>query len=153
MKYIQYIIFNIFLIIFLIFSVISYLVGAKPLIVTSNSMSPSIEKGDLVVIIKGDQYEIGDIISFQNEGLIATHRVINIDYSDSNESIKFITKGDANKNTDFSLVKINNVIGKVGFIIPFLGFIFLFIQSKYSIYALIIIILILLIEKIRHDKN
>jgi len=37
--------------------------------------------------------------------------------------------------------------------IPFLGFIFLFIQSKYSIYALIIIILILLIEKIRHDKN
>ncbi len=152
MKYPNYIILNTFLIIFLLLCTLSYLFKAKLLIVTSNSMAPAINKGDLIVAIKSNQYEVGDIISFKHEGLIATHRITNIEQSDFNQNTKITTKGDANKSTDSRIIEVNYVIGKVVFIIAFLGFIFLFFQSSYFIYLLLIIILILLIEKIKNDK-
>lgn len=70
----------------------------KLLVVTSGSMSPTFEAGDLIMVIKSDPEKIkaNDIITFQTKGgALLTHRVVEIK-SDG----EIITKGDANKVVD-----------------------------------------------------
>jgi len=122
-KYIVNIFFNIFLSLFIIFMAGCYLTGAKLLVVTSNSMAPAINKGDLLLIFKNEDYRIDDIISFKNKGKIVTHRVI----FKENNLIK--TKGDANRLTDFGFIANIDVLGRVEFVIPLIGFLILSLQS------------------------
>lgn len=70
----------------------------KLLMVTSGSMSPTFETGDLIMIVKIDpkKVKVGDIVTFQTkEKEILTHRVVEIK-ADS----EIITKGDANEEID-----------------------------------------------------
>ena len=83
--------------------------------VVSGSMSPSIEKGDLILVKLSKNFNEGDIISYKsNDGAIITHRVIDIDGN------SIITKGDYN-NTEDSAFNRENVIGKVIKIFPNVG--------------------------------
>jgi len=90
--------------------------------VSSNSMEPVLEKGDLILIKgtkKGD-IKIGDIIVYKGENGFIIHRVIKI------QEENLITKGDANLYPDLP-VEYEKVIGRtvnIGgepFIIPYLG--------------------------------
>lgn len=137
----------------MLLAVAGYLLKAKPLIVTSNSMFPLIKRGDLVVIFKSKQYEIGDIISFKNNGGIITHRLVSKIDTGFEISSDFETKGDANQSSDFSSVSNKNILGKVKFIIPFLGFLFMYLQSKYFVYFLILILIFVLLGKIKNAKK
>lgn len=76
----------------------------------TGSMSPTIEKGDFVIIDIGDEIKEKDIITYKNDNVFITHRIeqINGDY--------IIAKGD-NNNTQDDPIKKENVIGKVVFII------------------------------------
>lgn len=153
MKNYKYIVTNIFLIIFLIFAVLIYLFKLVPLIVISDSMAPTIKKGDLLLIAKDDQFEVDEIISFKNEGLIATHRVAEIEQNDSKENIKYKTKGDANKSTDYRLVETKNILGKVMIIIPYLGIVFMIFKSKYLLVSILIFFIFILVQKIKNDTK
>lgn len=87
--------------------------------VLSGSMSPAIKTGSIVAVKPTLSYNIGDVITFkkgQGEKNILTHRII-----DQTEQ-GFITQGDANNVTDASLVKEEDVIGKVLFSIPYVGY-------------------------------
>lgn len=82
--------------------------GVTILQVLSNSMSPEFNKGDIIVIKKQKDYEIGEIITYQtNEKDYVTHRVIE-KYEDG-----FITKGDNNNVEDKEKIKIEQIKGKV----------------------------------------
>ena len=51
--------------------------GITTLKVMSNSMNPTIEKGNRIIIKKQKDYVIGDIITYINEdGNLITHRII-----------------------------------------------------------------------------
>ena len=51
--------------------------GVTMLKVSSNSMRPEFEKGDIIFIKKQENYEIGDIITYQTkDNNLVTHRVI-----------------------------------------------------------------------------
>lgn len=88
------------------------------LIVKSGSMEPSIHTGSLVVVKPADNYNVGDVVTFSNRGQDSiTHRIVEINNDE------YTTKGDANDSEDSRVVRERDVIGKVGFSIPWAGYI------------------------------
>ena len=74
--------------------------GYKPFIVLSGSMKDEINSGDLVLTkeCNVDDLKKGDIISFKEDEIVITHRIIDI--TENNGEKRFITKGDNNENED-----------------------------------------------------
>ncbi|MEM3139573.1 MAG: signal peptidase I [Archaeoglobaceae archaeon] len=94
--------------------------GVHPAVIGSGSMSPSIETGDVIIVLKTnpDNLNIGDVIQYMADGYTVTHRII--DVYDTENGRFFITKGDANEIPD-DPVSADRVIGKVVFVIPKVG--------------------------------
>ena len=100
--------------------IIPRILGYKEYVVKTHDMEPAVTKGTLIFVKEDDPLEIktDDIITYtSNSGEIVTHRVDEID----RDKGEFYTKGDANGARDKVPVKYSQVIGKVGFSIPFIG--------------------------------
>lgn len=82
--------------------------------VASGSMSPAINKNDLVIVKLNSDYEVDDIVTYKLGNDFITHRV------KKNNIKTIVTKGDANNASDKSISK-ESVIGKVVFVIPKFG--------------------------------
>lgn len=98
--------------------------GIKAMIVLSGSMEPKIKTGSVVVIKKESNYSIGDIITFGEEFTVqktTTHRIVQEKESEDGEKA-YITKGDANSGNDPDLVLKDEVLGKVLFWVPYVGY-------------------------------
>ena len=111
----------------------------KVMIVQSGSMQPEIKMGSIVAIKPVDDYKIGDVITFQivrNREPI-THRIYDIKVVEGEP--RYITKGDANNAPDQREISQREIIGKVLFDIPYLGFVVNFAQKPLG-FSLIIII-------------
>jgi len=106
------------LIIFSISLLCSFILGVRFLAITSGSMSPSINIGDIVVSIPVSINNIqpGDIIVFKGPPSLIVHRVL----ENYNENC-YVTKGDANENPDPLWACSDNIIGKVVIAIPLIG--------------------------------
>lgn len=95
--------------------------------IISPSMVPNINVYDVIFDVRVDdltKLKEGDVITFVstgylNEGMTVTHRIVDIIETD--EGLKFRTKGDNNLVPDSALVEPGNVIGKTLFKIPQLG--------------------------------
>jgi len=93
-----------------------------PTTVISGSMRPTLDVGDVVIIAKvsADTVKPGDIIQFREaKGVTTVHRVVEIQESEGQRV--FITQGDANSEPDANPVLAANVVGKVIFEIPKIG--------------------------------
>jgi len=104
--------------------------------VLTGSMEPAIPVGGVVVIkpVNPDSIEIGDIICFRfSESTLITHRVSSI----TDEG--FITKGDANENGDIKVVSKGNVVGKVIFTLPLIGYLGTFARTQIGLILLLFI--------------
>lgn len=101
--------------------------------VLSGSMEPKMPVGSLIYVQEGtpEEVEAEDIIAFysslEDSGII-THRVV------ENKIVTgtFTTKGDANEKEDPMPVPYDNYIGKVLFIIPWLGKVLTCMTSPYG---------------------
>lgn len=97
-------------------------IGFKVLAIETGSMGKDYSVGSIVIVDASppESIEAGDVISFvANEDLVVvTHRVVKID----SENRCFYTKGDENNVIDSVGVKFENLIGKVRYSIPFLGY-------------------------------
>ena len=102
--------------------------------VLTGSMEPAIPVGSIVITKEKSSYEIEDIISFQEEGAIITHRIISIDRE------RYITKCDANNVADTEEVQQKQILGKVILTIPLLGYLVMWLMSPVGIISLFIII-------------
>lgn len=97
--------------------------------ITTGSMNPAIVPGSMIIIMPNIIYEKNDIIAYKEKSLksgfysgrILTHRIIEKNLRENN-SVSFTTKGDNNKNPDSSYVTYEDIIGKVNYIIPYLGY-------------------------------
>ena len=91
--------------------------------VASGSMSPKINKGDVVIINKiGNDYDrikINDVIAFRFSNVTIVHRVIN--KIKVNNKYYFYTKGDANNHEDNFTVEEDMIIGTISTRIPYIG--------------------------------
>lgn len=74
--------------------------------VLTGSMEDNIHAGDYILIIKKDDYQIGDVVTFGGNGFYVTHRIIEKDGN------MITTKGDANSAKDEAIDK-SNIVGKV----------------------------------------
>ncbi|GAA3531501.1 hypothetical protein GCM10022234_30800 [Aeromicrobium panaciterrae] len=95
-----------------------------PIVVRSDSMSPQINRGDLVIAraSSAGDVAVGDVVSVKNRaGVRVTHRVETVDPFGS--SIQFTLKGDANDVPD-SQVYNETSVDRVVSTIPKLGYLF-----------------------------
>jgi len=95
----------------------------KFLTVQSGSMEPTIKTGSVVMVRPESDYKIGDIITFGPISKIKspiTHRINDIKVVGGNPV--YITKGDANNAPDQNEVQKKDVLGKVLFFIPYIGY-------------------------------
>ena len=107
-------------------------------IVQSGSMEPAIKTGALVVIKPSDEYRVDDVIMFGEDTktkVPTTHRIV----ADEVRSgvFYYTTKGDANEDPDPQQVKQSEVIGKVLFSIPYLGYVLDFAKNPLGFSLLI----------------
>ncbi len=98
----------------------------QPVAVLSGSMSPTFNRGDAVVIqklTKAEKNELkeGDIIQFTSGSKFVVHRIVKIG-NDEYGNKTFTTKGDHNNGNDTYPVGIDQVVGKVSFVIPYIGY-------------------------------
>ena len=88
--------------------------GYGAAVVLSGSMEPEFSQGDLIIVKEADSLIEGEIVVYQESGMLIVHRIIDID----GETIT--TKGDANAVADNPIDRLA-VKGEVVFSIPFIG--------------------------------
>ena len=98
----------------------------QPVAVLTYSMVPTFTRGDAVIVKKLDSSEKmelkkGDIIQYQyNNQIVVLHRIID-SYQLDGEKV-FVLKGDNNDSADSNVVHMDQILGKVTFFIPKIGY-------------------------------
>ena len=134
---------------------VPYVLGFRPYAIMTGSMEPRISPGDMVYIkaVDIDDLELTDIVTFHQDNEIVTHRVIGIDKA----RYMISTKGDANKYNDDRKISITQVIGRVEFVFPFIGYGLMYLQSDSGIISgtifLIFFVLSIVIPQLLEKKK
>lgn len=104
------------------------LLGFQLSTVASGSMRPTMDTGDMVILVDVpfEKLDVGDVTQFWREGVMIIHRVHEI----NGETI--IMKGDANNVPDSDLVFPNQIQGKMIAIIPKIGWISIYLRWAFS---------------------
>lgn len=153
-----------YMIVLVVLALAFFLVGIKIFgfqiyTVLSGSMEPNYHVGSLVYIKEAKQEELkkGDTITFYlSENTIATHRIKEVVEEDG--KVLYRTKGDANEIDDAKLTSYDNVIGKVIFSIPLLGYLSSFIQRPPGSFiavgiGIVLIITVFVLDALTDNKK
>ncbi len=89
------------------------------LVIGSESMSGTVEKGDAVIFKKDSNIKEGDVIVFRYEDIKMVHRVVAA--KNINGEMRYYTKGDANQLEDEGYVTKETLMGKVLLKIKYIG--------------------------------
>jgi len=122
---------------------ISSVAGYTPMVVQTESMSPTFNAGDMIIIKKCDPATLkeGDIITFHtiimNEYALNTHRIIEIE--DDNGFRSYTTKGDNNAISDQHIIADGDIVGKYVTRLAGMGKVMNFLSS--SVGFLLVIVL------------
>jgi signal peptidase len=100
------------------------LLGFRTLVITSGSMTPTIDVGAAVLSRSVPPLAVhpGDIVTFRDDALgqqLVTHRVMEM--SRSGPTVNFVTKGDANHTTEHWSVPVSGRIGRTVLAVPDVG--------------------------------
>ena len=118
--------------------------GLRSLLIRSGSIEQTIMTGDVILIKVMETYGEKDVVTFKEQGeRIVTHRILK--ETEKEGSVEFITKGDANRSIDNDIVKPENIMGKVIFVVPKLGFLATFVRTPLGLMMIIIIPAILIV--------
>jgi signal peptidase len=115
-------------------------------VVTSSSMSPTLERGHLLVLQRQspEDVEVDDIIVFHaswHPGAPVVHRVIEREYVDG--EYRYTTQGDNNVHIDDGYRVYEDIVGVVVSAVPFIGNITLIMQEP-GVLPLVILVLIVI---------
>ncbi len=94
------------------------------LAIGSDSMNPKIKKGDVVIVEKIAQdnigsLKVGEVLVYKYNDIVVVHRIIKMEKI--NDNYYFRTKGDNNKTEDAWTIDQASVIGKAVSMIPYAG--------------------------------
>ena len=100
------------------------LLGLRPLVISSGSMRPTLQIGDVVVTrwVRADHLRDGNIVSFDDpgqRGLFITHRIRSI--VDEGSSLRFETRGDANTISEIWAVPRRTLLKRTAWKVPLVG--------------------------------
>lgn len=133
---------------FVVFAVPQVVGAEHSFVVVSSSMAPAFHAGSAVVVndVEPTSVDEGDVITFEAPGENfggqgdvdrVTHRVV--DVVEQEDGLYFQTKGDANEEVDQQLVPAENLIGRVFFAIPLIGWVLDFGGSQTGLFALVVV--------------
>lgn len=153
---IMYMVFLVFLLMTLVSVIYARYIQKEPivklgkyaiLVVLTDSMEPTIEGSELILIKEESTYQAGDIVTYRDEdNLLITHRIVEI------ETDTFVAKGDGNEGTDEKMA-LEKIEGKVIFHSKILGM-FILYYLKFLIVAYIVFLLIVyLIRNMGKEKD
>lgn len=128
------------------------LFGFELFTIMSGSMEPTYKTGSLIYVrpTNVETLKEGDVITYMlDKNTVVTHRIVEVfEETDASGAVvrRFRTKGDANAAADAKLVHENNVIGRLAFSLPLLGFLAFYIQRPPGLYLAIVIGTVLLMS-------
>ncbi len=101
-------------------AVVPRVLGVQPYAIVSGSMEPAYPTGSLVYAqpVAGEDLQVGDVAAFWRDEDVIIHRVDSIDIAGE----EFVAKGDANDNVDLRPVLFRDVLGRVVFSVPGVGY-------------------------------
>lgn len=111
----------------------------------TGSMSPTIEKGDIVFVKIGEQTKEKDIITYKKDNEFITHRIVKI------EGENIIARGD-NNNTDDEAITKDMILGKVVLVIKNVE-VWKRVFSDFSVIIPIIITIILIVILVAYKET
>ena len=118
------------------------LLGAKLLVVLSQSMEPTIPMGAVVISrpVPTSDIKAGDVITFRSPDptggyAVITHRVVEV--VGSGLGVRFRTQGDAAEEPDVALVQPMHLIGRMWFRLPLAGYLVGFIRTPMGFATLV----------------
>lgn len=120
--------------------------GFGTAVVLSGSMEPTFSVDDLIVIKEAKEYQVDDIIVFQDTYNLVVHRIVSV-YGDQIQ-----TQGDANNVADEPIM-LSAVKGKVIFHIPDAGVVVNALKTPAGIIILLVGAVILLEMSYRKEKQ
>lgn len=120
--------------------------GVGAAVVLSGSMEPELSTGDMLIVAERESYSVGDVIVYQDGRTSVTHRIVAI----SDDEV--ITRGDAN-NTDDAPISIDNIKGRVVFVVPFIGYIANAIKTPIGTIVILALSVFLLERSFRSTKE
>lgn len=126
---------------------VARLAGFTPLMVETQSMAPTFNAGDLIIIKACDPADLkeGDIITFHtiinNEYALNTHRIDSI--NDSNGYREYVTKGDNNDIADTHIILDADIVGKYVTKASGLGKVMMFLSSSTGFLIVIVLPMLL----------
>lgn len=134
--------------------------GLRVYTVLSPSMEPEYKTGALIYVksVDPEELKVGDVITFMiSDETTVTHRIVEV-IRESDGSLHFRTKGDANPIDDGGSVHQDNVLGKPVFNIPYLGYAAKFVTQPPGMYlsvaiGLILTILVFMVDYITSDNT
>lgn len=112
------------------------LFGFKGYTVVSGSMEPAFSTGDFVFVHVNDVEDItkGDILTFTRNNEIITHRAAGV------TDTGIVTQGDANNIQDQGEVTKANYVGELALILPYFGYVVVFVQQPVVLIGLAILL-------------
>jgi signal peptidase len=129
--------------------------GRQMFVVKSGSMEPKIKTGSVVFDTKKNDYKVNDVITFKVKDSkdTTTHRLHEVKIDNKKQTF-YVTKGDANDAPDGELVLKANVVGKVQFSFPYLGYLVAFIKTLPGLIIFVVIpATIIIYEEISKIKD
>lgn len=126
--------------------------GIQVYTVLSSSMEPVLPVGSIVYVTPcKEAFEIQkqDIIAYEAKTTLVVHRVMEADW----EKEVFVTKGDNNKVEDASPVAFHDIVGKVNYHIPWVGYGLMMIQKREFRYVLLVLAGVLLVLNLPNEKR
>ena len=127
------------------FAILPGMIGYHPVVVVSGSMEPALGIGDVAVTKAVDPHtlEVDDVITFRTRSGLTTHRIIDIEQTESGRL--FRTKGDSNSSPDVDPVTEARIVAKVAYSLPKVGYLIAFADSTDGMMFLIIVPTVVLI--------
>ncbi len=122
--------------------VVPAITGSHPYTVLTGSMEPRYPPGTLVVVrdVEPADVAIGDVITFQlrsGEPQVVTHRVIAVQIGVDGER-SFVTQGDANNTPDVDPVREVQIVGRLWYSVPYIGWINNVVTGSVRAWAILI---------------
>ena len=111
--------------------------GRGGAVVITDSMTPTIPGNSYIFVKRQENYNVGDIVAFENKREVIVHRIVSINGDE------VITKGDANNAEDEPVTK-DRIKGKVTFHIPRLGYVLRLFKSPLGSMILVLLAFVFL---------
>lgn len=92
-------------------------VGWTPLVITSDSMTPALSTGDILVIddYDGQPLAVGTVVSYREADRLTTHRIV------EGTDDGYVTQGDANPTADSTALTPDTIEGSGRIVVPLLA--------------------------------